>query len=59
VTYFGTGELEVVKIEGSAYIRGIQGQGLFCAPMIETILVTLENSLDFFGVLRHFNQYVR
>jgi hypothetical protein len=58
VTHFGTSELEVVKIEGSAYIRGIQGQGLFCAPMIETILVALENSLDFFGVLRHFNQYV-
>ena len=54
MTYFGTRELEVV----SAYIRGIQGQGLFCASMIETILVALENSLDFFGVLRHFNQYV-
>src|ERR1700722_16666621 len=41
-------------IAGSTYIRGIQGQGLLCAPMIETILIALENSLDFFGVLRHF-----
>ena len=45
-------------MEGSAYILGIQGQGVLSAPMIQTIVVALENSLDFFEVLRHFNQYV-
>lgn len=36
-------------MEGSAYIQGIQDQGLLCAPTIETTPVALENSLDFFG----------